>query len=322
MLTKLKSKFLRSIKNKRLNVFGLFLLIAFIILVLSKLSNTYTEDLSIAIDFTNLPNDKVLIIDKQPKLDVVVSTYGFKLLTYYLFDTPIAIDLENHAHIKNSTYIWVANRALPSIEKQFGSSVKIISVQPDTLKFSFDALVIKKVPVQLNHDVTFASGYGSFDGFKIVPDSVKIFGSNDEVSKIDKIETAQFNSKDINRDIKKSIALKFPESSHTLKLEQSRVEVTSKVEKFTEGTLEIPITLKNLPSGIQINYFPKTIKVSYDVSLQDYKNIKSKDFKIECDYLDVNKSNQTFFTPHLMSQPKKVKNVKLKQNKIEYIITQ
>jgi len=322
MLTKLKSKFLKSVRNKKLNVFGLFLLIAFMILVLSKLSNTYTEHLSVAIDYTNLPDDKVLTLEEQPKLDVVVSTYGFKILSYYLYETPILIDLKNQAYIKNQTFTWVANRAIPSIENQFGSSVNVISVQPDTLKIPFDTLAVKKVPIFLDHEVTFASGYDSYDGFKHVPDTVEIFGAHEEVSKVDHINTAKFILKDIKNNVQKSIELQLPEASKSIKLSQQQIIVTANVEKFTEGTLEIPITIKNLPNGLQVNYFPKTIKISYEVSLQDYKGIKAKDFRIVCDFLDVQNTEKTFFTPKLVSKPKNVKNVRMKQNKIEYIIIQ
>jgi hypothetical protein len=322
MLSKLRSILIRSIKNKKLNVFGLFFLLAFIILVLSKLSKSYTETLAVDINYINLPEDIVLTIDEQPQINIEVTTFGFNLFGSYFYDKTVAIDLKNHAYINDDSYVWIANRALPNIEKQFGKSFKIKMIHPDTLRFPFGVLSVKKVPVKLNSNVTYASGYDTLEGMVMVPDSIKVIGSNSEINAITFIETSELNLLNIKENINTSIKLKLPDLGNTLKLSQEKISVTAEVEKFTEGTLEIPIIINNLPSDTQINYFPKTIKVSYEVSLNDYKSIKSSGFKIECDFLEIEASNQSYFTPKFKKIPENVKRVKMKQDKIEYVITE
>jgi len=322
MLTKLKHILVTSIKNKKLNVFGLFLVLAFLILVLSKLSKSYTETLTVSVDFINVPEDRVLTTDEEQKLNIVVNTYGFNLLGYYFYENTVPIDLLNDAYIQNKEYVWIANRALPKIEEQFGHAFKIVSVQPDTLSFSFGTLASKKVPIKLNSNVTFASGYDTLKGMILIPDSVKIIGSDSEIKHLNYIETSEFKLLNVKKDINATIGLKPPEDNQTVKLSNGIVSVKADVQKFTEGTLEIPVVINNLPTDIQINYFPKTIKVSYEVSLNDYKSIKPSGFKIECDYLESKTSNASYFTPKFMKIPENVKRVKMKQNKIEYIITE
>ena len=89
---------------------------------------------------------------------------------------------------------------------------------------------------------------------------------------------------------------------------------------LTEGNFGIPVTIVNLPKDIEINYFPKHIKVSYYIALKDYKDIKPIDFTIECDYEEVQASGDSFFKPRLIVHSNKIKSTKIKQNKVEYII--
>ena len=106
------------------------------------------------IEFFNLPEDKILTIDDQPELNIIVNTYGFNLFGSYFYDKTIAIDFTNDVYVDKDNYVWIANRALPNIENQFGQSFKIESIQPDTLYFSFGTLSVKKVPITLNSNVT------------------------------------------------------------------------------------------------------------------------------------------------------------------------
>ena len=96
----------------------------------------------------------------------------------------------------------------------------------------------------------------------------------------------------------------------------------AKVGKFTEGTLEIPISVINLPVNTNINFFPKTVTVVYYVNLSDYNSIKALDFKVECDYSEIGNTNSPFLFPKLIKMPEAVKNARIKQNKVEYILIQ
>lgn len=320
MLSKLRTILIRSIKNKKLNIFGLFFLLAFLILVLSKLSKPYTETITVGIAYINLPEDKVLTSDSLPELNITVNTYGFNLLGLYFYEKSIPVDFNNDVYVHGESYVWTANRALPVIENQFGKSFDIKLVQPDTLKLPFGSLSLKNVPIKLNSKVTYAAGYDSLKGIELIPDSIKVIGSSAEIKTINYIETSELSLLNIKENINTTVKLKLPEKVNTLKLSQDKVAIRAEVQKFTEGTLEIPIVINNLPSDIQINYFPKTIKVSYEVSLNDYKFIKASDFKIECDYLEIEASDKSYFTPQFKRIPDNIKRVKMKQDKIEYII--
>jgi len=287
---------------------------------MTKLSETYVETIPFTVTYKNLPEKNIINLDTLPSVDVTVSTYGFKLLSYYFYNQDYELDFKKIAKDNDNNYVWLANNGIYDFRQKLGKSVDVISIKPDSLILPFGTLSVKKVPVVLNSSINFASGYDSLKGIEIIPDSVKVIGPLAEVNTIEFVETETLNLEDLKTSVNSSLALDFSKTSENLKLSQDNIKIKAKVEKFTEGTVDIPVTLLNLPNDVVINYFPKQIKVSYYLSLEDYKDVKASDFKIECDYNDVINTEKTFFKPKLIVNSDKVKSANMKQNKIEYII--
>jgi len=321
MWNRLKSKVLKSVKNKKLNVFGLFFLLTFAFLALTKLSKRYTEDIALKINYVNLPEYRVITLDSAPKCKAVVSDYGFNLLAYHFKKHAISVDFDKDVFIKDSNYIWVVDKDKYKIQVQLGKTTEILSLEHDTIKFPFETLAFRKVPVVLNSKISFKPGYDVLNHYKLRPDSINVIGSISDISKITKVETEMLNLKEVTDTINSVIRLKKLDNNK-IKFSDQMITVSAKVEKFTEGTLEVPITIVNKPLDVSINYFPKSISVSYYVSLNNYKSIKPTDFKVECDFAEIDNSIKTFFTPKLVKTPELVKNARLKQNKVEFILIQ
>ncbi|OUS01085.1 hypothetical protein A9Q86_08115 [Flavobacteriales bacterium 33_180_T64] len=227
--------------------------------------------------------------------------------------------METITNSKDNTYIWLAEKGTYDLKQQLGQMVDIVSVKPDTLVLPYGILSFKKVPVVLKSKVNYASGYDALYGVKIRPDSVKIIGAEQEISKIDFVETIPFDLNEVKTNINEIVSLELLNASERLKLSEENIKITAEVEKFTEGTFEIPITILNIPNNVELNYFPKHIKVVYYLSLKDYKNIKVNDFRVECNYNDISKTEKSFFVPKLIVSSDKVKSARMKQNKVEYI---
>lgn len=320
MLSKIKSKVSKLIKSKRLNVFGLFFLISFLILVVTKLSETYVETIPFNITYKNLPETNVILLDSIPKLNVTVSTHGFNLMSYYFYNKTYELDFANNTYVKDKTYIWLAEQGAYNLKEQLGNAVNVVSVKPDTLRLPFGTMSVKKVPVVLDSKIDYAAGYDTLYGVSLIPDSVKVIGAEEELLKIEHVNTKPLRLEQVKTNIDVFIGLDFENESKRLKLSKDKVTVKTIVEKFTEGNFEIPVAMVNLPKDVEINYFPKHIKVSYYVSLKDYNEISPNDFKIECDYKEALTSGDSFFKPKLIVLSEKVKTSKMKQNKVEYII--
>ncbi len=319
MKKKLKSDITTSIKNRKINVFFLFLFFAFIILIFTKLSKEYTNTVTFNINKTNIPQESIVLNDSSAKLNITLKTHGFKWLTYYFNKPKITIDFTRDVIKKDSTFIWSKSKAYLLASTQFGKQVELLNISPDTLIFRFDTNLVKKVPVLFNSNIKFNSGFDIAEPYIITPDSIEVIGPHVLVSQINNVETELVKMDDIKSDINKVVKLKLPENSNDLKFSDKTIHLTANVEKFTEGTLKVPITIKNGPKNKTLKYFPKTVNVIYYTSLKNFKTVEAKDFKIECDFSKIS-NNQTFLLPELARFPETVKHAKINQQHIEFII--
>lgn len=316
---KIKSKLKDFITSKKMNVFLLFFVLAFVILLLTKLSKEYTNTFIFSLHKINIPEDKVILLDSNQNLEITIKAFGFELLPYYLSKPTVNIDFTDYRKKTDSVYIWTKTKNFANLHAQFSDRVELVNIQPDSILFRFDSYQVKKVPIQVPTDFTFGVGYDFSNTIKLEPDSVKVIGPQEIVSKIKLLKTDSLIIKDIKTNILQTVNIQNPNPG--IKLSHTKTTVSGVVEKHTEGTLSVPITIINKPENIHIKYFPKVVNVSYYTSLKNFNNIKKTDFIITCDYLNV-KGNTSFLIPKIERKPELVKYAKINQKQIEFIITQ
>ena len=319
MIQSIKSKLLKSIKSKRINVFLLFLALSFMFLLLTKLTKDYTKTIAFTIKPINAVENHVVLRDSTHKFDITLRTYGFKFLRYYLTNPKVTVDLEDLDNFKNQ-YIWTNSKGIAHLNSQFSETVKILAVNPDSVIFRYDTSEIKKVPVQLNSEVTFKPGYDILNDYGIFPDSIKIIGPKVLLDSIHVIQTERLSLSEVNKDIDVQLNVILPDSSKNVVYSHKKINVNGHIEKFTEGSIEVPVDIINVPKDVVINYFPKSINVLYYTSLSNFKQVKKNDFIVECDFNTL-KVGSTFLDPKLVKYPENVKNLKLGQKHIEFIIS-
>lgn len=320
MIKRLKSELMASFKNKKINVFFLFLVSAFIILIFTKLSKQHTNTLVFNIEKINVPQDRVILNDSSTILSLTLKASGFKWLKYYINKPKVIVDFSKDVYEKESVYVWSKSKAFLN-NTQFDKQVELLNMSPDTLVFRYGVSMVKKVPVVLNSKIEFSQGYDVLGDYIFKPDSIQIIGPDLIVSEIENIETDTIVLSNIKTDILERVKLKLPKNNKELKFSNTDIVLEALVEKFTEGTLKIPITVINVPKGVSLNFFPKAVNVSYYVNLSNFNSVKNKDFKVICDYNKIG-DNQSFLIPELIKYPKSIKKSKINQQRIEFVITE
>ncbi|KAA5824729.1 YbbR-like domain-containing protein [Algibacter amylolyticus] len=317
-MKKIKANIIEAFKNKRINVFFIFLFVSFVILMFTKLSKQYTNTIPFSVEKLNIPQENVILNDST-QINITLKTHGFRWLSYYWTQPKITIDFSEDVFKKESVFVWNKSKAYLN-NTQFDKDVEILNISPDPITFRYGVNMVKKVPVKFQTDINFAPGFNITGEITANPDSVTVVGPDILVSKINSVETESLVFNDVRTNISKTALLKLPENVSDLKFSASQVELKAKIEKFTEGTLKIPFTVINAPINTKIKYFPKFVSVSYYVSLANFKAIKAKDFKVVCDF---NKTNQeqSFLIPELIQTPELVQHAKISQQRIEFIIT-
>lgn len=321
MSINLKSSIQSLIKTRRINVFLLFVILAFGILLLTKLSKVYTNTFVFDLNKINIPDEEVVLSNTNQELQITIKTNGFELLKYYLAKPLLTIDFSKQIDKADEAYIWTKNKGFVGLSSQFNKNIEILNIAPDSLLFAYDISGVKMVPIEVLIDITYSPGYNLSESMTSTPDSIKVIGAEVLLAKLDKIQTDTLKLDNVKQDVLENIELQLPKAFSDLRFLQNRVQVSGKVEKHTEGTLKIPVEIINIPDKVKLKYFPKSVNVSYYTSLANFNTIDENQFKVICDY---NKmvDGQSFLKPEIIAKPTSIKYAKIKDEQIDFIITE
>ena len=319
MTKKNKNIKLKLVQEKRLNVFVLFLFLSFLISLLVKLSNNYTQTLNFEFSPTGLKSNEVIISEVPKSINVTISGRGFELLKYYIEKPVIEVDF-SQLRKNNTQYVWSESEQLDKIINHFDSKIVVKSINPDTVVFPFDSQFIKKVPVMVIVNPTFAVGFDLIDDFRSSPDSITVTGPESMLKIINSVSTKKLELNEINSAVDIPVELNISPSLSQLNFSHQSVSVVANVGKFTEGMVNVPVTIVNVPEDLIINFFPKEISVVFYSSLEAYANINEADFIVECDF-NLLTADNNYLNPVLVKQPLDVKTAQLKITQLEFIIT-
>lgn len=313
-----KQNILSYFKSKRLNVFLLFIALAFLFSVLSKLSQRYTHSFTFKINAINVPEEHVIIKDSTNTMTIALTTYGFRHIKYYLRQPEIDVDFKDLERTK-SHYKWIESNEISKIINQFAANITVENISPDTITFNYDVNSVKMVPVKLVTNIKFSTGYDVVDAYQLEPDSIKIIGPKSMTDSIVEVKTKSLDLENVIADIDHIIQLDIPKDLDEIKTPKSTVKIKGKVEKFTEGTIDVPVNVINIPKNVKINFYPKTVPVIFYTSLSNFKSISSSSFIVQCDFNTI-KNNSTYLIPSIVKQPEKIKSAKLNVKQIEFVI--
>lgn len=311
------NKFRSVYKTRRFNVFIFFVLLALIYSFLSKLTSNYTKVIVFAVKPVDIPSNQVVLDQSIDSIRIELNGYGYNLAKYYMNESIIEISL-NDLKKSKSKYQWSKQRNFSILESKFGSSISLISISVDEIDFIIEEYESKKVPIKLDLELEYKPGFDSFQEYQLSKDSISITGPNSLIDSIIIIEAQKLALKDLDSDINRKIKIK-PSENENVIYSENEINFYLKVEKFTEESIKVPVTIVNIKDNMKINYFPKVVSVLYRVSIKDYKTVNPMDFRVECDLNTINKDNSIMIST-ITKQPENVKKSRIENNQIQYVI--
>ncbi|MDP5093493.1 MAG: YbbR-like domain-containing protein [Polaribacter sp.] len=295
-----------------------FLLASFLIWVLITFSKEYKTVINYEVNFINIPQKNILLETTPQKIALYVNGSGFRLFWSQLFDETISLDVSKFTQqSKGNTYILPKNQ-LSTIQEQVMSGVTIESILKDTLFVKMGFLKSKKVPLKPNLNINYQVGYKLLGNVTVSPDSVVISGAEKQLKKIEFLELESLKLSNVKTDFSTNVAIVKP--SKNIKLTTSKAVISAKVDKFTEGNLQVPFKIVNLPSDIKITTLSETVLVTFVVALSQFSRVSEASFVIECDYEMSTKNELGYLIPKIVLKPDFVENIKVIPTKIDYLI--
>tara|TARA_B100001063_G_scaffold114037_1_gene106553 strand:+ start:90 stop:1034 length:945 start_codon:yes stop_codon:yes gene_type:complete len=311
----MKKNKLNMFNYKTFNNFFIFFLISILFSTIVKLTKVYTKNISYKINLTEIPDDKIIINQSADSLKLTISSFGFDFIKYYLSNQTINISSKDILD-NSQSYVITQSNNYSQIDNFINPDFELVSINFDSIFFDYDKLGTKNVPVVLNSSINFSQGFDYFKDFNLLPDSISVIGSEKALNSINLINTKELVLDDIKSSVTQNLELDIS-NTNNLKYSDKSVKIFIDVEKSTESILNLPVSIINIPTDININYYPKTIKVSFSVSLDNYQKYSSKDFKIICDFNEISQDGK--LTAEIINQPKLIKNIRMMNNEIQYV---
>lgn len=309
-----KEQVIAIIKNKRNIVFLLFVLATLIFWLLNRLSDSYIQEVSYKVEYTDLPNRFVFQDAPQEKINISVEASGFYFFSRAFAQKELDISLKNIKRKNKYSYFLLDDELDRQVKEHLKDRIRVLGVVEDSLLVNLGIKSYKKVPVISHVNLKFNTGYRSFEQV-LEPDSIEVSGPEMQVSKINHIDLTTIAKEEVNKPINEKVAIvktKYPKITY----KPNSVNLHISVEKITEKTLEVPVTVINAPKE-EIVIYPKKIKISCQVKLSEFNKITPKDFLLICDY---NKRKDKYLEVELAEKTVNVSAVKIAKDKVEYLI--
>ncbi len=309
--------------NRKLGIYMICLLLSCLLWLLITLSERYDTDIVFPVQYSNIPKSKVVTSRLPPSITATVNAVGFNLVWYKLKGHGDSITMEIPAsklREHNGKYYTLTNNRLEKISAQLGDKIKVLRIMPDTIYVDFAEKAKRKLRVKHNASITLQKQYGLADSVKTNPEFVNVVGPKSIVERMDFAETEKMTLNDISDSQQLSLKFIKPENSEAVTFAPETVTLTVPVEKYTEGSVEIPVTVRNLPKGSRLKVIPEKVTVTYLVGLSKYDKVNAADFTVGFNYKNLPKGKGNKIKVEVMGAPSFVNSVKVEPVSVEYII--
>ena len=312
--------------NQKVMIYMVMLLISAVLWFVNKTGSTIITDVYFPIEFYGLAHDHYLLpgITTNQVL-ITVSGRGSSFLTHKGAYPTLRIDLSK-LDIRtfpdtDSTLKFVTNDDIRSmIESQIPTEYKCLTIKPDTIMLDFGRSSTKKVPVIVDCDLSFEKQYRLAKDPVLQPDSVEVSGSTNIMDSVLCVKTESIVLQNLNDSVSVKAKLVVP---HDIICPLNYTDVKIFVEKFTENSIEIPITPVNVPDSVTLRVFPQTVTLKYNISWNQYNNVSAEMFYAVVDYSDLFAPVRPKFLPiRILRYPENlgVTNIVLSTEGVEYLI--
>lgn len=130
-------------------------------------------------------------------------------------------------------------------------SVLAISVRPSEVELRLDTVISRTVPITADVTASAASGF-ALQSHIVQPDRVTITGARTEVASISGLRTIRSDEGEVDRSVRRQLAVSLPSGVATLSVAPTLVMVTVQVDSLIERRLRVPIVAVGTTQSVEI----------------------------------------------------------------------
>jgi hypothetical protein len=289
--------FVKHFKNRNIFIFIFFIILSSFLWFLNAVNKEHDTHMVIPYQFKNLPAKTKISKESAKELTVLIHGHGFNILREKLEQVtlPVIIDFANkdnpvvfHRCENNPLKTYVLTKELiPFLSRRFGSNIKVTGVKPDTLFFDIADNYSKKIPIITNPSFNLDPGYIISGKILSKPDSVYVYGPKHITDTISAVYSETYSLGNVGQTTIKELKLK---PIRDLSFSHSKVTLEFPVEKYTQTSIELPVTAAFFPDSLKYQIIPAKVTVTYKVALSQYDKVDKSNFEAIVNYN--NKKNE------------------------------
>ncbi len=256
----------------------------------SSMSESYTKSIDVSTQVENLSADEAFVKLPPEKVRVMVKGDGLQLLRLYYNPPVIVIDA-------NEVQVSVQD----VVERRLPQNISVERTLPAFLNLQKEERASKKVPILARAEISWPPTHDVLQDISVFPDSVEISGAPSVIDEIKDWPTVFFEDEEVKDSLDVSVLLADTlQGLVTLSLSETRLSAVT--TQFTEGTRELDVHLKDIPSMQEtLTLDPPIIEVKYRVPLDQYQMAQeASDFLASVSYDALRIDTTGYITPELV----------------------
>lgn len=308
---------LKSVHTRELIIFSGFVLISLIFWMLQTSQDMYEIGIRVPIKLTNQPKDIILSSDLPEEIAVTIKDKGvaFLRLKKRKIDT-IKIDYST-LKVEKSILQIPTSGLLDAIRKTLPVTRQIINIEPSSIQLFIATPEAKEFDVVLRSAFTPAPNYIQSGEVSYSPMKVQVHAPSDMLDSIRVITTEFTQHKDLNDTLTTFLQLEQIEGA---KFSTDKIKVVVPIEEFTEKSLLLNVTAKNIPPNYQLRCFPPKVTLTCLVGLSKFVGLTDSLFSVGVDYADFKNRANEQLAVQLLETPSYVHNVRIEPDSVEFIL--
>ena len=313
--TKAKA-FFSTIPWKNLLFFLLFLTLAFIFWLMLFFQKENVEGTyRIPLKYTNIPDDVVFDNPLPANIEISVSDNGVGI---FRLDVKKIDSLEINVgeFIREGTNDVQGDQFRQLIRSKLAPSTNIRGYYPMHISLATSKLQHKELRVVFDGEITTSRANLVADSAFFIPETVMAYGSAASLKALRAATTEYTLFKNLKATSQLPVKINPVEG---VKFVPNEVEIYIPIEEYTERTVEVPITALHMPTNLDVKFFPSRVKVSFSVTLEEYKKINPEDFEIKLDYRNFHENEGGRVELELTSSPSTAKNTRISPSSVEFL---
>ncbi|MEO0570852.1 MAG: YbbR-like domain-containing protein [Bacteroidota bacterium] len=310
-------KIFEKVNSRKVKVFLLFLLCAFLAWAVSTLSEEYESRANFEIAYKNLPDSLLSMQSTERNISAKIEASGFQFLGYAINPKTIQLDVRNVLE-QDGDYFLTASTVKSQLENQLPNSISLIELDEPIYWTDLYLVDTKTIPIRPRIELKLTQNHLLEGKLALVPDSVQIKGPKKDIENIESVPTLPLVLDDVSSNFSQQLGLQSLDSLANVVLNVQEVNISGKVVRFSEKEFDVTINTINVPEGYRLRMFPDHVQLICKAGIERLKELKTSDFEVFVDYTSVIGDNYLFV--QLLEEPEDVFSVRLLKDRVEFVL--